>query len=281
MKLDFGDVEKRMNDFVSYFSKSLFHLDINFCSSQSNCQNFVPEEKLFYIFLVTHFDSSHTAKDFYRKLNWKRLQKSNKNRIIKICDGFFSKKRLIGNHRRHFRCMKKKNRIKYTVKILESYKEIVRNYGSQVKFFEINKNPEFDVLYQRMTEIAHFHTRLPRFDHLERVSRAHNFYVAPKRFYSEDATGPLDGLTYLFFGKRYRKDKQTFSRYFIGNFPLEWNSKVDKKYRIHQRVNFKEVIERLEQWMIFHVKELLSQNKRNDAFVFDLESCLCNWQKRK
>jgi hypothetical protein len=115
------------------------------------------------------------------------------------------------------------------------------------------------------------------------VSRNHNFYVTPKRLYLEDPnfSGPLDGLTYLFFGKHYRKNNKVFKKYFIEKFLREWNDEVDKKYRVSQETNFKEAIPTLEQWAIGHVIELLRPRKWNDAYLFELESCLCNWQKGK
>lgn len=283
MKFDFDDLEQRLNEFVSYFSINYDKIDRYFDTLISNCQNLIPEEKLFYLFLTTHFDSPETAKDFYQKLNWKILQQSNKNRIREILDEFFNKKRKIGDHRRHFRCMKREERVQYTVDVLESYKKVIEKYGPQVKFFEIERQPEFDTLYQKIEKIKGFDTRLPRFDHLERVSRTHNFYITPERFYAEEATGPLGGLTYLFLGIRYRKaeDKTAIKRYLTENFPMEWNAKVDKKYRISRRAKFEDVIQSLEQWVIDHVKKLLPPDKLNDAYVFDLESCLCNWQKGK
>ena len=95
MKFDFDDLEQRLNEFVSYFSINLEKIDRYFDTLISNCQNLIPEEKLFYLFLTTHFDSPETAKDFYQKLNWKILQQSNKNRIREILDEFFNDEDII------------------------------------------------------------------------------------------------------------------------------------------------------------------------------------------
>lgn len=279
MKLNLVEVKKRLRRFlINDFSDQCGH----FKTLISNCRYLEEEERLFYVLLATHFDSPDTAKDFYQKLTWKELQQGNENQYKERCRKFFNEKRLIGNHRRHFRCMRKEEKVKYTVEILNSYRKVIRQYGSQVDFFEINKNPVFDTLYHRMTEIAHFETRLPRFDHLERVSRTHNFYVIPDRFYSEDSSGPLDGLTYLFFGKKYRRNKMIFDKYFVQKFPREWNSKVERKYQISPvLLTVKDAIQALERWAIGHAKEKIPLDKFNNDFVFDFESCLCNWQKRK
>lgn len=277
-------MEKRAKKVAELLSISLSNPDPNFELMEANCQTQNHEEKLFYIFMVTHFDSSKSAKDFYDKINWNYLIQSDTAEVLKICKEFFTEKGfIIGDHRRYFRCMKRGKKEEYTTEILESYKNTINKYGSQSQFFEIDSNPEFDTLYQRMKkEIAHFHTRLPRFDHLERVSRTHNFYTIPKRFYAEDATGPLDGLTYLFFGKPYRKDRNAISEYLRKNFPDEWNPKVEENYQISPEASPEEVIQTLEQWTIDHVKDSPPLSQRsNPAYIFDLESCLCNWQKRK
>lgn len=179
--------------------------------------------------------------------------------------------------------MKEKEKINYTVEMLESYKKVVQKYGSQSQFFEINGKSNFNMLYKKMKQIKHFETRLPRWDHLEKLSRTHSFYIIPKRFYAEDSTGPLDGLILLFFGERLRKmskdRKSKFKKYLKDSFPEYWNTKVEDKYKIENPQgleNWKDVISSLEKWTIDKIYERLPMDKRAPAFVFDLESCLCN-----
>jgi len=108
-------------------------------------------------------------------------------------------------------------------------------FGTQAAFFEIDANPTFESLFQKMKQvkISHLKRRVPRFDHLENVSRAHDFYISPIRFYSEEnPSGPLDGVTYLFLDDKYRKNKKEIEEYFKAQFPQQWNGKVDKKYII-------------------------------------------------
>jgi hypothetical protein len=165
--------------------------------------------------------------------------------------------------------------------IQQKYYNLI-GYGTQAEFFEINANPEFETLYDKMAQISQLNSRLARFDHLENVSRAHNFYVIPTRFYSEESSGPLDGLTYLFIGKRYRQEKQAVKNFLVREFPQQWNNKVDEEYHIAERATFEEIIACLERWIINYVWEQLPVSKRDKkSFVFDLESCLCNWQKGK
>lgn len=284
LKLDFADVKERMNDLVSFVSSRPSDPRREFDYLTSECQNMGQEEKIFFIFLTTHFDNPYTAKDFYQRLNWKGLLQKDRNEISEICDEFFLKKRSIGGHRKHFNCLpcgksEKRNKISYTVEILESYKKVIRNHGSQVDFFDINKKAEFVDLYQRMKEIKNFHTRLPRFDHLERISRTYNFYILPKRFYAEDSTGPLDGLTYLFFGKRYRKNKKEMRRLLTGSFPVEWNAQADEKYGLSFKPTFSEVIQALELWTIVNVKKLIPKQRNNPA-IFLIWNPICATGKK-
>ena len=146
-------------------------------------------------------------------------------------------------------------------------------------------HPDFDVLFNRMREIdPPFEPRLPRFDHLERLARTHNFFTVPTKFYAEEASGPLDGLTYLLFGLRLSKNRRRLEDYLVKDFPKEWNSnpKVDKAYRVSEGTRLPEVLRMLEKWTIEQVRKSLPR-KHQDAksYIFDLESCLCNWQKRK
>lgn len=280
MRLDFSTIEERMGEFLEYFKPEDKSTD-NFYISLSQKD---PEEGLFYLLLATHFDSSKSAKDF--KLKWKDLKKSSRIDLEQICEEFFDKKISIGGHRRHVSYMGKKEKINYTLKILESYKKIIWECGSQSQFFEIDEKPCFDKLYEKMKQIRNFKPRLPRWDHLEKLSRTHGLYITPKRIYVEDSSGPRDGLTLLFFGERYRKmpknRKKEFHKYLIKDFPKHWNQKVEDDYKITRELNnWKEVIPYLEKWAIDKIWQRLPVDKRTRAYLFDLETCLCNWQKRK
>jgi len=134
-----------------------------------------------------------------------------------------------------------------------------------------------------MKEIKTFDTRLPRFDHLENFCCANKFYCTPKRFYVEDdKSGPRDGdgLIFLIMGERYRKNKQVKEYLLSDDFSRNWNTNVISKYSISQSI--KSALQKLEQWTIETVKKMVKKNQsENPAFVFDLETNLCNWQKRK
>jgi len=243
------------------------------------------EERLFYVLLTSHFDRAHTANEFYSSLDWKGLLATSTKDVQCVCKAFFHSWHHIGDHRRYFRCLPRGKKIEYTAEVLKSYKVIVQSepYGSQARFFEIGGHPEFQVLYGRMCEIAHFRRRLPRFDHLERLARTHDFYIVPARFFAEDDQGgPRDGLTYLLFGKRLRKKRRELTKYLLGKFPAEWNAAVAAKYHVPQDPSLREVMRALEAWAIEHVRKRLPIRQRNaPGYVFDLESCLCNWQMGK
>lgn len=279
MKFKISNIKKRLNEFLPFFLNEREKIKKDYEALKVRSQHFSTEEKLYYLFLVTHFGNFDSAIRFYQELNWKEFLEIEK--ITEICKIFFLNGIPIGDHRKHFRCMNTKKRVEYTLEILESYKKVIRKYNSQINFFEINQKPIFDSLYQRMIEIKNFHTRLPRFDHLENLSRLFDFYTIPKRFYAEESTGPLDGLTYIIFGKRYRKNKTEFRKYFSEHFLSEWNSVVDEEYKIKQEITGKDILVVLEKWLIKIFMEILPQEEYNDTYIFDFESCLCNWQKKK
>jgi hypothetical protein len=240
------------------------------------------EERLYYVFLTTHFDSSSTAREFHSVLDWNRLLASPKPTLREIIRTFFQRSRDIGNHRRHFKCDKTDAKISFSLEILESYRTVMKKHGSQSQFFETNGRPDFEMLYDRMREIKHFHPRLPRFDHLERLARTHDFYIIPTRFFAaDDKRGPRDGLTYLVLGKRLRRATGV-TTYLVSEFPAKWNAATDPKYRICRTAGLGEVMTQLEIWTIDKVRKLLLPNQQNRPdYVFVLESCLCNWQKGK
>ena len=68
----------------------------------------------------------------------------------------------------------------------------------------------------------------------------------------------------------------------VNTLPQIWNKQIGSKYAIPDKADFKQVIECLERWVVDRVRnwESLPSARRDDkAFVFDIESCLCNWQK--
>jgi hypothetical protein len=292
IQLDLREIDHRIQVFVDYFIANVSpDPDRNLAALQAKYQTLTaPEERLFFILLTTHFDSLYLADEFHQRLSWNKIQQVNEIDIWQVCKEYiyekqFTGKYLIGDHRRYFRCLPKDGKVDYSSKILTSYKQTIGRYSSQAAFFEIdNEKAKFDVLYQKMKKIACFHPRLPRFDHLERVSRLHNFYVVPDRFYAEDATGPLYGLTCLLFGKRLGKDSGITKQYLVKSFPQIWNEQIGGAYVIPDGADFKQIIACLEQWVVKRVRNwetLPSVRQHDKAFVFDIESCLCNWQKGK
>jgi len=162
MTVDLKKIDASMKEFVDFFVKNLAaDADRKFHLLQSKCHKFdEPEEKLFFIFLTTHFDSPTLADEFYQRASWGKMQQIDEIGLHQICQEYFLEKEftgeyLIGDHRRYFRCLPKNEKVSYSAKILSSYKKAVGRYGSQVAFFEIhNNNARFDVLYQRITTFA-------------------------------------------------------------------------------------------------------------------------------
>lgn len=241
------------------------------------------EERLFMAFLVTHFDDYDTARDFYSQMNWRCLQDWGQDDLRKQCVTFFSPQKppRIGDHRRYFNTRSRSQKVTYTYEILTAYKNCISDYGDQSSFFDISGQPAFETLYVRMAQIRHFGTRLPRFDHLERVSIAYEGYVVPTdTLYIKDSTGPLDGLTYLFFQIRYRHtNRREFKRYLTQTFPRQWNSEVDRNSAIEPGADFADIITVLERWLIEYARARVPADKQGRFFLFNLESYLCNMQK--
>lgn len=280
LMFDIKQMESRFKDFLGFMRKPREACN-DFTVLRNACEKLEGEEALFLAFLDTHFHSLQTAEDFRRELSWKKLLQFNKADMHSGCKRFFKTKRKIGDHRRYFRCLSLVRKIEYTVKTLQSYRETMRDSGSQKAFFEFGERPKFDCVYQKMSRIFSFSRRLPRFDHLERLVQAFKWSATPERFYAEEASGPLSGLTYLVIGRRYGKDKRVIRQYLKTNFPDEWKAQVGSQFAIQSNASFSEVIQILEQWFIQRVKQELPYRAKHDAFVFDLETCLCNWQKRK
>jgi hypothetical protein len=140
LHLDFGTVKRNMQELVKLVTAELDEL-----RHEGGCQpgewseligtadRLTGEEKLFYVLLATHFAAPATARDFYTSLNWKSLLASSTPNLIRICGQFFQSRTLIGDHRRHFRCMGKDEKIDYTVKVLEAYRAtmLLPTYGSK------------------------------------------------------------------------------------------------------------------------------------------------------
>lgn len=278
------DITGRLQDFVEYYKKTEVN-DLNPCK-----ENFFKtskskiEDELYRLFLETHFQSPESATMFIELMNWNTLNNYGVSEIKRVCKNFFEQPNIkIGGHRKHFVCMTPSKRATYTSEVLTSYKAVIKKYKTQRNFFEIDGSPDFDDLYKRMLEINHFETRLPRFDHLEKVSRTFDFYCYPTRFYVEDATGPLDGVTYLILGKKFRTKKSRLKGIVLSkNFVKEWNSLVRTRYRLTDEETPDSTLRKMEQWTIETVRQSLPKSQRcNPGFVFDLETNICNWQKRK
>lgn len=285
-ELDFVAVAKRLDELVACVSSKL-EVPQGCCGGLDElvaiASRFEGEEKFFYILLVTHFASPRTADEFYARLDWAGLLQSDTSTIRTVSTGFFQKGHFIGDHRRYFRCLTTSDKkTELTVEILDAYRQVMQAYGSQGRFFETDGHPAFEVLYERMREIRHFERRLPRFDHLEALTRTHGFYFVPTRFFAdEDEGGPRDGLTYLLLGLRLRHTKG-LRAYLCTAFPDEWNVAVEAKYHIPRGSNLHDVLRKLEFWTIDQVRARLPSAQQADpAYVFALESCLCNWQKGK
>jgi hypothetical protein len=283
-ELDVSDVEKRLTELAEWVSDELEEEANNCCREWRELVKFASmlkgEEKLFYVFLATHFASVQTAKAFHAIVDWNTLLGSSGKTLYEPTSRFFHHRGEIGDHRRYFRCMNLEDKITFTVEVLEGYKAAIQAYGSQAQFFVTGGQPDFEIIYERMRAIRHFDGRLPRFDHLEGLARTHGFYIVPTRFFAaDDKGGPRDGLTYLVLGLRLRRTKG-LSKYLVTRFPDEWNATVDVKYRIPRGTDLADVLTALELWCIDQVRERLPKpQQKRPAYVFVLESCLCGFQK--
>ena len=279
MTFDFQSIDKRIDKITDLVSETSSDPGRHFDDLISECKKLSDEDKLHYILLSTHFDNTCSAKDFFQVCDWTNLNEFGDKKVFSISKSFFRRKRKIGGHRRHVRCMKWEKKGYYTAELLKSYRNVMEKNTSQNVFFNIGKKTKFEILYNRLKAIEHMHTRLPRFDHLERVTRVHSFYSVPERFYAENSTGPLDGLTLCILGQRYRKKRKEIKKYLLGSFYKDWNRVQEKTYHISSNPTFASVIQQMEKWLIDTVSEKIS--RRTPSFIFDLESCICNWQKRK
>jgi hypothetical protein len=282
--LSFEDTTERLEDFIEYFKKTEVDSPNPCKENHIKPSKTKTEDELYRLFLETHFQSSESANKFNELMNWKKLNNTGDSGIKKVCRDFFNQPKIkIGDHRKHLSCMTPDERTAYTVEGLSSYKVVIKEYQSQRNFFEIDGNPKFDDLYDKMRMIRHFNRRLPRFDHLEKVSRTFNFYCTPNRFYVEDATGPLDGLTYLILGQKFRNSKTRLNEIILkSDFINNWNSNVKSNYQLTDRESRDSTLQKMEQWTIDRVRHKLPKSQQsNPGFIFDLETNICNWQKRK
>ena len=285
MKLDFQAVNTRMADLVKRLSDDLKKPQ---CCDEwdtliEKADQLLEEEKLFYVLLASHFASSATAWDFYSTLTWNGLLGSPISTVREISLAFFQQSRPIGDHRRNFRCMDSRGKANYTVEVLEAYKAAIKqpSYGSQIRFFETDGHPTFDTLYNRMRNIEPFRRRLPRFDHLERLARTHKFYIVSTVLRSR-GYGWTPRRSYLLVAWRQATTQKDAIHIFVSKFPDEWNAVVGMQYRLPQRASLSAILTKLEIWTIDNVRAMLPRTLQNaPEYVFELESCLCNWQKRK
>jgi hypothetical protein len=258
------------------------------------------EDKLYFLIVATHFGDNdlRSSRPFYNLVSWETLQTCSGLAAFQLLtNAFFQSKPFFGDHRKHLRSgenlipeekgLPKKRgpeaRLEYTWNLLDSYRDTIRNWGSATAFFATDGSVSFDTLFSRMTKLRYFDRRLPRFDHLERLARTHNFYITPDRMYADlpETAGPRDGLTYLVLGKRFRKEGVDFRSYLVRQFPAIWNE-FAPEYRIAPGANCDAVIRSLDRWAVAEVaRRLAAQNIDKRALVFELESCLCDWQKGK
>jgi hypothetical protein len=245
------------------------------------------EEKLFFVLVATHFGDNdlNTSRRFYEIVPWQQLQSCSGLEAFRLLtDEFFQSKPFIGDHRKHIRGMSgPTERLEYTWDLIVHYRDTMNQCGSQAVFFATDGSASFDTLFNRMTKLKFFERRLPRFDHLERLARTHDFYIVPERMYADlpETAGPRDGLTLLTHGWRFRKEGRPFKTYLVTGFPPLWNT-FAPQYRIELHATVGAVIRSLDRWAVAEVgRRLAAQNIDKRALVFELESCLCDWQKGK
>lgn len=292
MDFNFPLIKNRIESFVSFyldeFKKSM-DLDPNRGYSElvKLCNCLVTEEKLFFTFLSTHFDDNQTALNFYNKLTWGEFLNCTDSNIKDICECFFQKKCTIGDHRKYFRCLPylkngRKTKARYTEELLISYRNAIKGFGTQANFFSIGKKIEFPVLFERLAQIEHIHRRLPRWDHLESLTCTNQLFIYPDRLYLEVPTysGPMAGFFYILSGRRNKADVEG-RNYIIQILPRHWNSVNDSNYQIQSGASFENSIAKLEIWLINMLQKNIPIKYQRPTFIYDVESCLCNWQKGK
>lgn len=241
------------------------------------------EEALWYTLLFSVFDSVNTGKEFYDLLSWEEFLCTSKSELHKLISKFFDDKRYIGGHRKYFLCMPREKRTNELLEILISYRNIVLAYDSHSAFYGLDdEGITFGDIYDRLGNVYGFHTRLIRFDHIERISKAFGTYLVPERMMIEGTSGPQDGLLYLMsgidYGKLDRECKSDFREYICcSEFRSELNAQVGCTVVGDCAMSFEDVVVAMEIWLINEICKRL--NVQKSAVVFELESALCNWQK--
>jgi len=244
------------------------------------------EEALWYLLLCSIFDSADTGLEFYDALSWQDVAGLNASALRDMIYNFFNlQKRYIGGHRKHFLCMNIESRVSYMAEMITLYISIIQEFGSQRAFWGL-EDPDisFEIMYKRLGAMPGFHTRLFRYDYIERVSRTFDVYLVPKRLMTEGTSGPLDGLLRLLFGIDYgnmdRQCKKDFRDYIVSDvFFEQWNAFVNylPNYSIIAN-DFASIIAVLERWLIGIIS--INYGLGSPILVYELESALCNWQKK-
>jgi len=236
------------------------------------------EERLFFVFLVTHFDNAESARDLRKVLSWESIKGGVDIQAAHAVDEFFHTKRLIGDHRRRFMCTKDKSQ--FTIHVLREYVRGITPISQSI-FFELGSRPLFENLFQKLSPIFSGR-RLPTWDHLERLGAVFNWYFAPPiRLFLEIPThsGPFKGLMYMLFDSRSAPTRKSMSD---ASMVALWNTAVPS-FPLPDNPKMKQVIPIFERWLISSLKEdaRVCQVAKEPAFPFRVESALCNWQKGK
>ncbi len=112
--------------------------------------------------------------------------------------------RAFGNHRKYESLRYNSNRPLH--KVIESYIQWVgRNHDHGIRLhnvpYYLDGNPEmlFDELYRSMKSVISF-GRTAKFDYLTMLAKFGIVDINPPTLYLKDATGPKQGVNYLFFG---------------------------------------------------------------------------------
>lgn len=312
---------KQLDDFIYYYDRrapaDVIEDKYTKDTLVKYCEELRETERKFYMaLLITHFDSSDIAKDFYHKfLPYEDFISKDYSWIEKQLLFFFTTVTLrnsaenpymyyIGGHRKYFRALNTiEKKVKYTLDMFKAYRDSINKYGSQSKMFGLSHHKKtgeegytlYNKIRERMFPITNLNSRLNILDHLERVNRVFGYYMLPERMFVEGAQdGAFDGVNYLVFGIRFRKlsnkKKNKYKEYFNSGIVKDWNEFVPEKYEMKDSMTFTEKFIQIDKFLVFIVllqllrvksKDLYLFDEQGRSYIWDLEGRLCIWQKGK
>jgi len=248
-----------------------------------------PEEAIYALFWATFFDCFGSGLRLAEALPWNVAKDADSDDLGSRLSGIFETERLserskFGDHRRYIALHKGLGPIwQYALMCAERWKEAVVDAGDQKQLIGLGQNETWSQLWDRLGRIKPpFHRRLPRWDFLERASRLWSDLPEPDGMYIEGA-GPEKGLIWLFFGDSVPKTEgcRVFRQH-QAMILADWNDGVSPKMQLAAGIAYERFRGALEKWTIEFVRRNGEPSIVNGRyFLFNLESCICNIQKRR